>query len=934
MQQVLNTRTGKEPHTCPIEGSPRRVPDHRQPAATPECIQQVFEEQVRRTPSATAVVFQQERLTYAQLNARANQLAHHLRALGVGPEVLVGICVERSLEMVIGLLAILKAGGAYVPLDPAYPGERLAFMLQDTRVPVLLTQERLLERLPRHEAAVLCLNSDWQRFARESEENPTGGWAYPLRGCTPGAVRRASGDRSPTPDAQRPTPPSAGWAENLAYVIYTSGSTGRPKGVQIRHRSVVHLLEAIRPLLQFGEGDIWTVVHSYAFDFSVWEIWGPLLSGGRLVVVPLWVTQSPAAFYELLCSEQVTILNQTPSALRQLAQARREAADAGRGLSLRRIICGGEAFPPELARQLLDWDLAVWNFYGPTEATVWTAVHPVESANGASIPIGRPLAGYRVHLLDADRRPVPAGEPGELYIGGVGLARGYLNRPELTAEKFIPDPFDDQPGARLYRTGDLARCQPDGTLEYLGRMDHQVKIRGFRIELGEIEAALGRHLSVRAAVVTAREVEHGEQRLVAYVVPDPERRPTVTELRRFVQEKLPEYMVPSALVLLEALPLTPNGKVDRQALPAPDRSRPELEGACVAPRDALENELVRIWEAVLGIQPVGVTDSFFDLGGHSLLAARLFALIEKICDQKLPLAALFQAPTVEQLAGLLRQEVKETLWSPLVAIQPGGSRLPFFCIHGMHGNVLCYRELARYLGPDQPVYGLQAQGLDGKQPGHTRVEEMAAHYIREIRAVQAEGPYSLGGLSFGGVVAYEMAQRFHAQGQEVALLAMFDTWTPRVAKPFLQRARCDLETVMRLGPGDRLAYVRSRTRDVQRKMRLGIWSMARSSRQRLGLPLPQELTAVDMIHRQADRDYVRQVYPGRVTLFRAKEQSEAFRDQPHLGWDGLAAGGLEVHEVPGDHESTVKEPHVRVLAEKLRACLERAQRERSGRQPW
>jgi aspartate racemase len=343
---------------------------------------------------------------------------------------------------------------------------------------------------------------------------------------------------------------------------------------------------------------------------------------------------------------------------------------------------------------------------------------------------------------------------------------------------------------------------------------------------------------------------------------------------------------------------------------------------------------VRIWEAVLGIQPVGVTDSFFDLGGHSLLAARLFALIEKVCDQKLPLAALFQAPTVEQLARLLRQEIKGALWSPLVAIQPGGSRPPFFCIHGMHGNVLCYRDLAGFLGPDQPVYGLQAQGLDGKQPCHTRVEEMAAHYIREIRAVQAEGPYSLGGLSFGGVVAYEMAQQLHSHGQKVALLAMFDTWTPQVAKPFLQRARCDLETLKRLGPGERLAYVLSRVRDVHRKIRLGIWSLARSSRQRLGLPLPQELTTVDMINRQADRDYVRQVYPGRVTLFRATEQPEAFRDHPHLGWDGLAAGGLEIHEVPGDHESTVKEPHVRALAQELRACLERAQTERVGTPAW
>lgn len=583
----------------------------------------VFEAQVQREPQAVALVCEGQRLTYQELNQRANQLAHYLQKFGVGPEVLVGICVERSVDMLVGLLGILKAGGAYVPLDPEYPQERLAFMLEDTQAPVLLTQRHLLERLPRSSARVICLDTDWEVIAQESVQNP---------------LLQVTGD-------------------NLAYVIYTSGSTGRPKGIAVSHQSVVHLIDVTQPLLSFNEHDVWTVVHSYAFDFSVWEMMGPLLTGGRLVIVPLPVAQSPAALYELLCRERVTILNQTPSAIRQLIDAK-EAAGSGRQWAVRLIIVGGEAFPRELAPRLLEWGVPVWNFYGPTEATVWAAINPVSSVDSgqATIPIGRPLPHTQLYVLDAHGQPVPVSVSGELYIGGVGLARGYFNRPELTAEMFLPQPFGSQAGARLYRTGDAARYRPDGSIEFLGRLDDQVKIRGFRIELGEIEAALAQHPSVREAVSVVREDVPGQKRLVAYLVPRQEQSPTVSDLRHFLLQKLPDYMVPQAYVFMETLPLSPNGKVDRRALPMPSETRPELESELVVPRTDLEQFLTGLWKQALRLKKIGVHDDFFELGGDSITAALLVNKLQEALGEFVHVGALFAAPTIAQLADYLTKQ--------------------------------------------------------------------------------------------------------------------------------------------------------------------------------------------------------------------------------------------------------------------------------------
>jgi amino acid adenylation domain-containing protein len=619
-----------------------------------QCIDQLFEEQVSSTPEAVAVVFDNQQLTYGELNHQANQLAHYLRSVGVKPDVLVGICVERSLEMVVGLLGILKAGGAYVPLDPEYPTERLRFILADAQVSVLLSQQHLLEKLPQHQARVVCLDTDWAEIAHNSDSNP-------LNVTT---------------------------ASNLAYVIYTSGSTGQPKGVLVNHANVVRLFAATEDWYHFDEQDVWTLFHSYAFDFSVWEIWGALLSGGRLVVVSYLVTRSPESFYQLLCQEKVTILNQTPSAFRQLIAAEQSSAIAAQ-LHLRLVIFGGEALELTSLQPWFDRhgdeSPQLVNMYGITETTVHVTYRPLSQGDldGTANVIGRPIPDLQVYVLDQYLQPVPIGVPGEMYIGGAGVTCGYLNRPELTAGRFIVSPFHSgkplptpcpsEEGSRkeglLYKSGDLARYLPNGELEYLGRIDEQVKIRGFRIELGEIEALLAQHPAVRESVVVVREDEAGDKRLVAYVVPQVEQSPTTAELRRWLKEKLPEYMVPNAIVVLESLPLTPSGKIDRRGLPAPDLD-PELVEKYVPPRNPIEERLALIWAQVLKVEQVGIHDTFFELGGHSLLATQLVSTVRSHFQVELPLRSLFTAATVAELAASIQQLQAQNLRSTVPPMLP------------------------------------------------------------------------------------------------------------------------------------------------------------------------------------------------------------------------------------------------------------------------
>jgi amino acid adenylation domain-containing protein len=1265
------------------------------------CIHQLFETQVEQTPDAVAVVFENQQLTYRELNCKANQLANYLQNLGVKPEVLVGICLERSPEMIVGLLAILKAGGAYVPLDPDYPAERLAFMLEDTQVPVLLTQQSLVEKLPANDAQSLCLDTEWPTPSRQSEENPTC--------CTT--------------------------ADNLAYVTYTSGSTGKPKGVCAIHRGVVRLVKGI-DYANLSSEETFLQLAPISFDASTFEIWGSLLNGARLALFP----SHPLSLKELgqaIRRYQVTTLWLTAGLFHLIVDERIEELKP-----LCQLLAGGDVLSvPHVQKFLREGgECQLINGYGPTENTTFTLCYRIRGAEQLdnSVPIGHPIANTQVYLLDSHLQPVPLGVRGELYVGGDGLARGYFNRPDLTADKFIPNPFSNEPGSRLYKTGDLARYLPDGNIEFLGRLDNQVKIRGFRIELGEIETVLSQHPAVRETVVIDREAVPGDKRLVAYVVPnlkgerlqaqvkrwqaehlsnwsilyeqtynqvpphqdlnfniigwnssytglpipeeemhewvnytvarilsqqpnrvleigcgtglllsriaphckeywgtdfsqealrflrllkrsvkglehvtlsqrtaddfegiepeafdavilnsvvqyfpnidyllrvldsavkvvkpggfvfvgdirnlplleayhtsvqlyqapdslsqeqlqqrvqraleqeeelviepafftalkqhltninhvqvslkqgrfhneltrfrydvmlyigtkislceeipwldwqvqnltlpevyqilveekpeiialrrvpnarvhleikalellkknseaetvaqmketlsklqkngvDPEvfwtlshelpysveiswsecskdgsynvvfsrhsdtvketpeiaivfpketvrlkpwssyannpllktlTQEIVSELRQYLQEKLPDYMVPSAFMLLDSLPLTSNGKVDRRYLPAPERPQSEVVQldlfssppfTFVAPQNSLELQLTKIWEKVFGIQPIGIRDNFFDLGGHSLLAVRLFAEIEKAFQTNLPLAAFFQAPTVEELAKVLHSQGESSPWYSLVPIQPEGSRLPLFGIHHIY-----FKDLARHLGPEQPIYALHygiAETTD-RALSLPKMEDLAAHYIQEMRTLQPEGPYFLMGLCLGGLVAYEMAQQLVAQGQQVALLALFDTHIEKI-KISLLPLRQRLSNLLRLSPAEWIERVKNRVEMKFRRIRYGTHYLPH-------IYSPDPIISVG-------QTYTPKAYSGRVTLFKpmtpritANYSNDLL---PEVGWRKFVDGELEIYEVPGSHTGILEEPNVQVLAEKLKVCIDKA----------
>lgn len=848
------------------------------------CIHELFEAQAARGPDAVAIILENQCLTYGELNARANQLAHRLQTMDVGPETLAGISVERSLGMVIGLLAILKAGGAYLPLDPAYPRDRLGFMMEDAEVRIVLTQADLRPHLEQSTSSAsrsfVCFDSGWDQIAQE-----------PVT-----------------------TPPTNARPENLAYMIYTSGSTGRPKGVLLEHRGLCNLVNAQAKAFNLRSDSRVLQFASFSFDASVSEVFTALLTGATLCLAQQETLTSQSGLLQLLRKEAITTVTLPPSVLSLLP-----AEDLP---ALETLISAGEACSPDIVARWAPGRRFV-NGYGPTEATVGPMLCVIDELSPAAsrVPIGRPIDNTQVYLLDRDLQPVPVKVPGELYVGGVGVARGYWRRPMLTADKYLPDPFSDEPGARLYKTGDLARFLPDGEVEFLGRIDYQVKVRGFRIELGEVGALLRQHPALQAAVVLAREDSPGDKRLVAYVVPQDEPPPDAGELRDYLAQKLPDYMVPSAFVTLKALPLTPNGKVDRQALPAPNGRRPDLVGSFVAPRDALEVQLTRLWEDILNVRPIGVKDDFFELGGHSLLALRLMAQIEQRLDRELSLAMLFQEATIEHLATVLREQDGAPTPSSLVPLQPDGTRKPLFFIHPTGGSVHWYADLARHLSPDQPLYGLQSRGLTTGYDLHTDIEDMAAHYVQEILKLQPEGPYLLGSWSMGVAVAFEMAQQFHAAGQRVALLALLDQGPhvpvdePTDEAEYLMDAfgryiPLSIARLRELETDEQVAYVFEKAREVD-------WIYPDVT-----LPQFRHFVRLLRLHTEAWRAYEPQPYPGRITLFRADEQPEESLEGWDMGWGELTGGGVAVHQVPGDHLTMIQEPHVQVLVEKLRVCLD------------
>ena len=853
-----------------------------------KCIHQLFEEQVERTPDAVAVVFEEQQVTYRELNKRANQLAHYLQKLGVKPDMLVGICVERSVEMLVGLLGILKAGGAYVPLDSKYPKERLNLMLSDSQVGVLLTQKHLVERLPELEIERVVLDLDWENIQHCSQDNPV-----------------------------KTTSP-----ENTAYVIYTSGSTGKPKGVVVPHQGIDRLV-LNTDYVQIDSTDVIAQVSNCSFDAATFEIWGALLNGASLAIISQDIVLSPQKLATSIREQGLTVMFLTTALFNQISQEMPTAFE-----TMRYVLFGGEAADPGSVKKVLLQGAPenLLNVYGPTENTTFSTWYRVEDiSEGTTIPIGTAIANTQVYILDTYLQPVPIGVPGELYLGGDGLAKGYFNRPELTAEKFIPNPFSDRPQARLYKTGDLACYLPDGNIEFLGRKDYQVKIRGFRIELNEIESVLAQHPAIQEIVVIAREDNPGDKRLVAYVVSQQE-QPHSSDLRSFLQERLPNYMMPSAFVFLDTLPLTPNGKVDRRALPAPDASNIQLDTDFVPPSNPTEEKLATIWAEVLGVERVGIHDNFFELGGHSLLALRLFAKIEQVFGRIFSLATLFEAPTVKDLANVIDRKQSLAAGSCLVPIQPKGSKPPLFLLHARGTSVLVYRNLANYLGTERPVYGIQPQGLNGEAEILTTVKEMAAYYIQEIRKIQPIGPYLLGGYSFGGELAFEMSRQLLQQGEKVDQLILFDCNGPNSIKrlPFSQRTIIHFNNLLEKKHDYIIEKAVAWKRWLQQDSQYNFQKLSAKVFQNFNLPLSLRLHSILIEDRneQASRNHQPQFYPGKITLMRSNEAlgGVGLERDKYLGWKDLV-GQIDIYHVPGHHFSMLEEPHVQQLAEAVKSCL-------------
>lgn len=848
------------------------------------CLHHLFEAVSVSNPNRVAIQCAGRTMTYGELNAQANRLANYLIESGVKTEELVGIYLERSPEMVIGLLGILKAGAAYVPLDPLFPPERLAYMIEDAGISFVVSQSNLLETLPRGQRTLICLDSDRESIREKSEAD----LGVPVQ------------------------------ASNLAYTIYTSGSSGKPKGVMIEHRSLVNCLWAMHKEPGFDQHDVMVAVTTISFDIAGLEIFLPLISGGKLVIASRNEATDGSSLAVLMQRSRATILQATPTTWRLLLDAGWKAAP---GLKL---LCGGEALPRELANRLLEGGGQLWNMYGPTETTIWSAVQQVQPTNGP-VPIGPPIANTQFYIVDQELEPTPIGVPGELLIGGDGLARGYLNRPELTAERFLNKrlAFSEM---RAYRTGDLAKFRPDGSIEFLGRSDFQVKVRGYRIELEEIEHVLAQHESVKNVAVVTWEDQDGDKSLVAYYVPVTGKKLHDSDLRRELRGKLPDYMWPSFFVELETFPLTPNGKIDRKAFPKPDVSPVEACSNHSAPQSSTEARLAAIWHEILKRRQVGIDDSFFDLGGHSLLAARLFVQIERKLGVRLPLATLFQCPTVRTLAEKIEQKGGTSSWNSLVPIQPLGIKPPLFLVHGAEGNVLLYSSLAQCFGTDQPVYGLQSRGLNGGEALEASIEGVASKYLEEIQSIQPSGPYYLGGYCLGGTIAFEIAQQLKRAGESVALLAMLETYNVKSRPPAsagltivhkVENVYFQARNVLLSGGGPQFFAEKFRIELSRFKVHCDIlWSRIAGrfgSSKRVSY---QHLRIRDANH-QAQAAYEPVLYDGRITLFRSRNYYREFNDRCY-GWDGLAVQGVHVVELPNYPHGSLNQPFVKVLARALK----------------
>jgi len=871
-------------------------------ALTTDLLHTPFLKQVAERPEQLAICTPERRLTYLEAYRYACRIEEELLRYQVKPNDLVAVMMEKGWEQIVAVLGIHFAGAAYLPIDPELPAERQRYLLEHAKVKVALTQSAARNRLS-VPASVEVFEVDQ------------------LKPADTGAAAPA--------DRRRQKP------EDLAYVIYTSGSTGVPKGVMIDHRGALNTVLDINQRFGVGPQDRILAVSRLSFDLSVYDVFGLLAAGGTVVMPAADLAYDANHWAELILKERVTIWDTVPALMQLLVD------QAGKpellGDSLRLVLMSGDWIPlglPDQIRRVLP-KANVVSLGGATEASIWSILYPIGKVdpNWKSIPYGKAMINQSFHVMKQDFGPCPAWVPGQLYIGGAGLAKGYLHDEQKTNASFVVNPAN---GERLYRTGDLGRFLPDGNIEFLGREDFQVKVQGYRIELGEIESRLQEYAGVDLCIVIVREDTPGEKRLAGYVVAKPGISIDPAEVREYLRTKLPEYMVPAAILVLDRFPLTPNGKVDRKALPAPARSNAAAGTASAMSRDSLDLQLIKLWEKVLNVRPIGLHDNFFDLGGNSLGAVRLFSEMRKLFGRSFSLSVLFQAPTVEKLADMIRKDGWSPRWNSLVPIQPGGSKPPFFCVHGGGGNVLIYRELARHLGADYPFYGLQAQGLDGSGDYLTTTEAMAESYLREIRELQPEGPYYLGGFCMGGQVAVEIAQRLVRDGQQVNLLFVIDTHNFNGIPPQLtlkdkvgnlrQKIVFHTSNVFQLGPKSQLAYLKEKSkiafrREIER-LRIKIVHLFHLNPHRDVVRGTDE-EFIEDINDRAFLAYKPVVYPGKMTICKPRRNYAFLRD-PFNGWGGIAAGGLEVIELPSDPGGIFLEPYVQTLAEKLKEHIDQA----------
>ena len=844
-----------------------------------------FEQQVEKYPHRLAVRTSRHELTYEELNRVSNRLAQAILAQRREGEEPLALLLEYGALVPVGIMAALKTGRTYVPLDPTYPKARNKYMLEDSQAALVVTDNQNLS-LARE------LSNNSVQLVNIDEIDPGLPADNPGLSISPGTI---------------------------AYILYTSGSTGQPKGVFSSHRNLLHHIRRYTNGIHICAEDRLALLRSFSFNGALKDIYGSLLNGASLFPFNL-KTEGVMNLANWMMQQEITVSVSVSTAFRQFVNT---LTGKEKFPKLRVVYVGGEEINRmdiELYKEHFHPDCIFIHGLGTSETGTARRyfIDKNTQITDSRIPVGYPVEDMEILLLDKDGRNLGFNQVGGIAVRSQYIALGYWRKPEQTQRAFLPDPAGGS--ERTYLTGDLGMMMPNGCLFHLGREDFQVKVRGHRIEATAVETALVALDTIKEVAVVAREDQHGDQILVAYLVPTGQQAPTVTELRRTLAESLPEYMIPSVFVTLDALPLTPDGKTDRRTLPKPDITRPDMEADFVEPRSDMESQLRETWEEVLGVHPIGVQDNFFDLGGHSLVASRLLIQIQKVFGRTFPLSIFLQTPTVEQMANVLQQKEWSPSRSSLVAIQSEGPRPPFFAIHACGGEVMFYAGLARHLGSEQPFYGLRAQGLTGDEIPHTRIEDMAAHYVREIQTVQPEGPYYLGGGGVGGMIAFEMAQQLLTQGQEMGLLVLMDTGPPRPIS----------STSSTSGPGKSLGhYIRRSFHHLRSGQMLNILKYVfRKHREKIALMfLPPRNRRVRKAMDAVPWSYVPQVYPGRIIYFLSEKRRKSTTDlyDPIGKWRELASGGLDIYVIPGKHLGMLRKPHVRVIADQLKACLDAVQ---------